>query len=150
VGEADDPRGSLATAVWMTTGVYCAGLAALAMLTSLIVQILTDAETSAAIVGTAIWGIVFIGSAAVVGWVVGAIVGVPLGLVVGVAHGRLRTRAVSILLPLVALLITTGVVYGWLGTRSRSALAVAVFLTLLGGVVIAGRYEHLVRSRPLH
>jgi len=53
-------------------------------------------------------------------------------------------------LPLVALLLTTGVVYVWFGTRSRAALAVAVFLTLVGGVVIAGRYEHLARSRPLH
>jgi len=67
VGEADDPRGSLATAVWMTTGVYCAVLAAVAMLTSLIVQIVTDADTGLAIIGTAVWGIVFVGSAAVVG-----------------------------------------------------------------------------------
>ena len=33
---------------------------------------------------------------------------------------------------------------------SRPALALAVFLTLVGGIVIAGRYEHLARSRPLH
>jgi hypothetical protein len=149
VREADELRGSLATAVWMTTGAYCAALAALAMLTSLVVQLVTDFDTGNAI-GSIVWSIVFIGSAAVVGWVVGAIVGVPLGLVVTIAHGRLGTRAVAVVLSIVALLMTTAVVYGWFGTRSDVAIGIAAFLALLGGVVVGRRYERLARGRPLH
>jgi hypothetical protein len=144
-----DRRSALAAAVWMTTGAYCAAIAAAAMLTSVIVQMITDFNVSNAI-GSAIWSIVFIGSAAVVGWVVGAIVGVPLGLVVTVAHGRLGTRAVAVLLSLVALLMTAVVVYGWLGTRSQVAIGIAAFLALVGGLVIGRRYERLARERPLH
>jgi hypothetical protein len=133
----------------MTTGAYCAALAALAMLTSLVVQLVTDFDAGNAI-GSIVWSIVFIGSAAVVGWVVGAILGVPLGLVVTLAHGRLATRAVAVMLSLVALLVTTAVVYGWFGTRSHVAIGLAAFLALLGGVVVGRRYERLARGRPLH
>ncbi len=140
----DDRRSALAAAVWMTTGAYCAALAAGAMLTGVIIQV-SDFDA-----GDAVWSIVFIGSAAVIGGVVGAIVGVPLGLVVTLAHGRLRTRAVAVVLSLVALIMTGVVVYGWFGTRSRVAIGVAAFLTLLGGILIARRYERLARERPLH
>jgi hypothetical protein len=133
----------------MTTGTYCAALAAAAMLASVIVQMVTDFSVSDAI-GSALSSIVFIGSAAVVGWVVGAIAGVPLGLVVTVAHGRLGTRTVAVLLSLAALLMTAVVVYGWLGTRSQVAIGIAAFLALVGGLVIGRRYERLARERPLH
>jgi hypothetical protein len=149
VAGTQDHRSALAAAVWMTTGAYCAAIAAAAMLASLIVEMVTDFDVGNAI-GSVIWSIVFIGSAAVVGWVVGAIVGVPLGLVVTVAHGRLGTRAVAVLLSLVALLMTVVVVYGWLGTRSHVAIGVAAFLALIGGLVIGRRYERLARERPLH
>jgi len=135
----------LAAAVWMTTGAYCAALAAVAMLTGVIVQLVSDFEAA-----DAVWSIVFIGSAAVVGWVVGVIVGLPLGLVVTLAHGRLRTRAVAVVLSLVALLMTAVVVYGWFGTRSRVAIGIAALLTLLGAILVARRYERLARERPLH
>jgi positive regulator of sigma E activity len=71
-------------------------------------------------------------------------------LVVTLAHGRLRTRAVAVVLSLVALLMTAVVVYGWLGTRSRLAIGIAALLTLLGAFLIARRYERLARERPLH
>jgi hypothetical protein len=143
--ETQSDRSSLAAAVWMSTVAYCAGLAAAAMLTSLVIQLASDFNA-----GFAVWSVVFIGTAAIVGWVIGAIVGIPLGLVVTLGHDLLGRRAIAVLLPLVALGMTALVVYGWIGVRSPVAMATAASLTLLGGVLIAARYERLARGPRVH
>ena len=139
--EAPDDRSSLAAAVWMSTTAYCAALAAGAMLISLV----SEFE-----LGVLLWGVVFVGAAAVVGWVVGAVVGIPLALVVTFGHDLLGRRVVAVLIPLVALGLTALVLLVLIGVRSPIAIAIAAFLTLLGGVLIAGRYERLARVPRVH
>lgn len=142
--DADIPS-SLAAAVWTSTVAYCAAVAGVAMAVSLAVSAASDFS-----LGALGWSPVFVGVAAVVGFVVGAVTGIPLALTVTFGHAWLGERVVAILIPLVALVMSALIVFAWLGTRSVGAIAVAAILTVLGGGFIAFRYWRLARARPVH
>jgi hypothetical protein len=143
-GSPNDVRSALAARVWMSTVVFGAALASIAMTVSLVVQLHTNFSW-----GFVPWAPVLIGSAAVVGWVAGAVIGIPLGVFVTFAHRSLGVRAVTILLPLLALLISGGALYGF-HVRSPLALAIAAFLTVAGGVFVSTRYRQLALASRVH
>jgi hypothetical protein len=140
-----DDEGELAAAVWIAAVVYCAILAAATAAVALTIGAVSDLSA-----GFVIFGVFFVVLAAAFGTVVGAVAGVPLGLLVAFGQRRLGIRVVATCIPIVAMLLTAAVISGWFGLRSPAAVALETLFTLPAALLIARRYEHLARERPVH
>jgi hypothetical protein len=140
-----DDEGELAAAVWIAAVVYCAILAAASAAVALTIGAVSDLSA-----GFVVFGVFFVVLAAAFGTVVGAVAGVPLGLVVAFGQRRFGVRAVATFIPIVAMLLTAAVISGWFGLRSGAAVGLEALFTLPAALLIARRYEHLARERPLH
>jgi len=140
-----DDEGELAAAVWIAAVVYCAILAAASAGIALTIGAVSDLSA-----GFLIFGVFFVVLAAAFGTVVGAVAGVPLGLLVAFGQRRLGVRAVAACIPVVAMLLTAAVISGGFGLRSPGAVGLEALFTLPAALLIARRYEHLARERPLH
>ena len=140
-----DDEGELAAAVWIAAVVYCAILAAPSAGIALTVGAVSDLSA-----GFVIFGVFFVVLAAAFGTVVGAVAGVPLGLLVAFGQRRLGVRAVAAFIPVVAMLLSAAVISGWFGLRSPGAVGLEALFTLPAALLIARRYDHLARERPLH
>ena len=140
-----DDEGELAAAVWIAAVVYCAILAAASAAVALTIGAVSDLSA-----GFVVFGVFVVVLAAAFGTVVGAVAGVPLGLVVAFGQRRFGVRAVAAFIPIVAMLVTAAVISGWFGLRSPAAVGLEALFTLPAALLIARRYEHLARERPLH
>ena len=97
-----------------------------------------------------LWAPILIGSAAVVGFVVGAVFGVPIGIGVTFGHRWLGVHWVEVLIPIIATVTATLAVDAWPGTRSVRTVVLTAVLALPGGIFVAFRYGRLAAASRVH